>query len=356
MKKIRLFVINAPEPVNGITFWRMFRPLRHLHDNYDVEVIFNSGRITEADLYFSHVVLCFRPCNPDHPAALRRAKELGCKVIVDFDDDLLNVPIGYSFFKDLSNRAPFVIESIALADMVWLSTKNLKKVYEEAIQNFLAFHLRQSGGVLPPLFGTPKMTVIPNAVFPEDLPFAPNGNTRRAMWRGSDFHRDDLEAYKMQYDQILRNNNYFQWIGYAPTWGEMKTTKCKVDFQPGIMADQWFNYIKSLQLSLVWKPLANNIFNASKSNIAWLEATVSGAVCMCNLAGENPIWEHATKELPRLPESYEVIWRKSAEHIKQNYDLRAWTDMRHREILKLMSNVQQEKIIIPTHAAANGSN
>lgn len=338
--KIRVFVVNPPEEVNGVTLWRMYRPLRLLRDAHgdDLEFVFNIGRITDADLYMADVVLCFRPCNPDHPAVLARAKEFGARVIVDFDDDLLNIPVGYSFYKELSSKAPYVLQCLALSDTVWLSTEHLKGIYLTALQNFLAALRYKNSGHFPPLLGFPSMVVIPNAVLPEDLPAHPNGNTKRVIWRGADFHRDDLEAYKIQYEQLLRQSDYFQWIGYMPTWGEVKNSHARIDFNEGVMAHKWFDFLKALKISMIWKPLVNNVFNRGKSNISRLEATVAGAVCMTNFAGSHPMWEHSTKEIPRLPESYDVLWQKSAEDIKQHYDLRAWNEIRFREILKLVNN------------------
>lgn len=331
--KIQILVVNAPEEINGVTWWRMFRPLRLLSNYADLDIRFNEGRIFEHHLLFADIVLAFRPGNPDHPQVLARAKELGCKIIVDYDDDLLNVPLGYSMYKDTAPKKRFVLESLALADLVWVSTSHLKDVLQKAADGFLA-EMRRSLPAVPPLYGKPEMVVIPNAVLPEDLPSAPNGNTKTVVWRGSDFHRDDLELYKSQYEQLLRNSNRFEWVGYMPTWGAVKGSHAKIDYNAGIQADKWFDYLKSIKPSLIWKPLVNNDFNKAKSNIAWLEATVAGGICLSNFAGEAQ-WEQCTKELPKLDEYYSVQWQKSAIHIRQHYDLRAWNEIRYGELLKL---------------------
>lgn len=339
--RIRILIVNAPEEINGVTMWREYAPLKLLRDVYgnEIEIIFNeTGRVFDHHLLFADVVMAFRPCNPEHPSVLARAKELGCKVIVDFDDDLLNVPIGFSFYKELFNRSAYVLESLALADVVWLSTENLKSVYETALVNFTNQVKRQNGGAMPEIYGSaPVMKVIPNAILHEELPEKPNGNTRIAIWRGADFHRDDLEAYRIQYEQILRNVDYFQWVGYMPTWGEVKNSRARIDFNPGVQADKWFSYLQKLKPSLIWKPLVNNQFNDSKSNISWIEATVAGGICLSNFSGHSEQWTCAVKELPKIEESYSVFWRQSAEKVKKEYDLRAWNEVRYKSILQLVN-------------------
>lgn len=330
--KIRIFVVNFPEDVNGITIWRMFRPLRHLIDVHgdEIEVQFSSGRVFDHDLVFSDIVLAFRPVNPEHPEVLTRAKELGCKIILDYDDNFLAIPTSYKMFRDLMPNKLHLLQSLALADVVWTSTEHLATVYESEVRTFIAKVGRTAQ------YTVPKFVVVKNAVVPEDLPAKPNGNTKTVVWRGADFHRDDLEYGKSQYEQILRNCNRFEWVGYMPAWAAVKTSAARIDYNMGIQAHKWFDYLQSLKLSIIWKPLVNNDFNKAKSNISLLEATVAGGICVSNFAGLFPDWQHATKELPKIGEYYEVLWKQAADAIRENYDLRSWNEIRYREILKLM--------------------
>lgn len=337
MDKIRILVVNAPEHCNGVTWWRMFRPLWLMRRKYgDLDIRFNPGQLFEHDFLNTDIVLAFRPSNPEHPVVLRTAKEWGCKILLDLDDDILNLPLGHGTFSKLYNRTDVVNNCIALADEVWTSTEHLKTVCAAANRDFLSRMRREAPQVDG--WAVPTFTVIPNAVLPSDLPDRANGNTGLAVWRGSDLHRDDLEVWRAQYAQILRSANRFVWIGYAPHWGKSDGGKPHVDYNvEGVEAKRWLAYLRSLRLAFVWKPLFPNDFNKSKSNIAWIEATCAGGICVTNFAGA-PTWEHAAKELPKLDEYYIHLWQKSAEAVRQHYDLDAWNAVRYRQLLKLANN------------------
>lgn len=331
--KIRILVINPPEEINGITWWRVFRPFMLLARKYPhLEIRFNPGRLSDSDFLFTDIVFAYRPTNPEHAPILAKAREW-CKVVIDFDDDMLNVPLGHPLFREFVGRADYINSCIALADEVWVSTEPLKKVYADANRDFLNRQRRQS----PDLngFSTPNFTVIPNAVLPSDLPDRANGNTKMAVWRGGDLHTDDLELWRSQYGQILRAVNTFQWALFMPSWGRVADYKGRIDYMTDyIPTDKWAAYLRSLKPSLVWKPLVPNDFNKSKSNIAWLEATCAGGICLTNLAGAAQ-WENATKDVPKFDEFYIHLWQKSAEAVREHYDLDAWNEVRYRQILNL---------------------
>ena len=50
--KIRILVANEPEPIGGVTCWRMYWPLDHLDRNYSdtLEIRYSRGQIIPADL------------------------------------------------------------------------------------------------------------------------------------------------------------------------------------------------------------------------------------------------------------------------------------------------------------------
>lgn len=337
--KIRVIIANPPEEVNAVTWWRMYQPLRHLLSMHpDIELVFNPGRLVPSDFIFADILFAYRPCNPEHAPIIAQAKEYGCKILLDYDDNFLQIPFGHATWKKFMNAAPHVNQCIAMADEVWFSTESLKETYAKANQEYLSQVRRTQPGMMS-MLGTPSMTVVPNAVLPSDLPEYANGNTKFALWAGSDLHYLDLNyAHSTgQYSQILGNVNAFQWIGYMPDWGTVEGAKCRIDYMTDwVPTHNYFSYLRSLKPSIIWKPLAKNRFNRDKSNIAWLAATAAGGICLSNMAGE-PTWEHCTKELPKFDEYYIHLWQKSAEEIKQHYNLAAWNEVRHRQILKLVN-------------------
>lgn len=331
---IRIQIANAPEVINGVTWWRMFSPLMLLLRKYrDVQIRWNPEQLFPHNFIDADILFAYRPSNPDHPETLALARRLGCKILLDYDDNLLNVPLGHPTFKANIPSPDIVNQCVALADEVWTSTEHLKNTLQTANTQFTAKYQKVNQD-----YGAPNFTVIPNAVHPSEVPAHGNGNTKLAVWRGDWLHRDDLELWKEQYRKILRSVKTFLWAGYMPAWGKVDGPT-EINYQTNFIAtDLWLQYLRSMRPSLIWKPLISNDFNYSKSNISRLEATCAGAICLTNFAGTHPQWEYCTKDIPVVEEYYTTLWRKSADDVLQNYDLIQWNEIRYRQLLKLMNN------------------
>jgi hypothetical protein len=77
------------------------------------------------------------------------------------------------------------------------------------------------------------------------------------------------------------------------------------------------------------------LFNDAKSNIAWIEATVSGGICLTNYAGKTA-WENAVSEMPTYDEAV-VIWEKSKERILKDFNLIEGAKLRAASIERLLN-------------------
>ena len=85
--------------------------------------------------------------------------------------------------------------------------------------------------------------------------------------------------------------------------------------------------IKKGGFNVIWKPLEDNAFNRSKSNIAWIEATMGGGACLTNLESEE--WELAMPMYYLVTqENIEEAWVESTEDIKVNYNLQTENEKR----------------------------
>jgi len=96
-------------------------------------------------------------------------------------------------------------------------------------------------------------------------------------------------------------------------------------------------YLKQFQIdqwNYVWKPLMEHGFNEAKSNIAWIEATISGGVCLTNFAGRTQ-WENATAEILTYADACE-LWAKSCEVIRKDYSLSAMAQRRAISIIQAL--------------------
>jgi len=315
MRKIRVLIANEPEPIGGVTCWRMYWPIQYLERSYydTVEIRYSRGAIYPADLYWADVLMCFRPSEPAHLQVIEEAKRVGCRILLDYDDDLTNMVVGHPEFWKLGTKKEIVERAISLADEVWVSTEALAASSKH-----------------------PNAVVIPNAVSPLSIQAQPaDFKTKTVVWAGSPAHREDADEFKEAYRAIIRKADRFIWINFMPTWAsKMSTEKANVQLSPWIHTEQYFKWMRQNNVVAIWKPLITNEFNACKSNIAYITSTVVGAVCVTNQAGTTQ-WEHAVKNLPLLESELQHRWKTAAADVRERYDLHQWNEVRHRQLLKL---------------------
>lgn len=318
MKKVRILVANAPEEIGGVTCWRMFWPLRALEESPEFyntfDIRYSRGVIFPWELYQADILLCFRPSKPDHLAVMEEAKRVGCKIVIDYDDNHRDVPPGHPAFWSLGQSWVIAQRACTLANRIWVSTDHLAKVY-----------------------GHPDKTdVVPNAVYPEQLPDKPQDYEKRVgVWAGSDAHREDADEYRHRYTKLLERLNKFYWINFAPTWAtNVGKQENQVELLPWQHTEQYFNVLEQLGTTVIWKPLQRTSFNDGKSNISWITATLVGAVCVSTYAGL-PGWELALKEYPDKGKFAET-WKASASEISEKYNLNQTTEQRAVSLLNLV--------------------
>lgn len=241
-------------------------------------------------------------------------KEMGIPVWIDYDDNLFTIPQAnqraFDAFMTDEGVQTQMVELGKIADVVTVSTIALKKVYD---------HLNQD------------VRVIPNAL-PFDLIGNPqDGPTKQALlWRGGDSHRMDLRVHEAG---ILQNmDKYQEWefvfAGYNP-WQFVAKNKKYVKPQDPIL---YFSWLKNFGPRAMQVPLVNDLFNHCKSNIAALEGTFAGAVCLV------PDWdewqipgtirytscEDYGEKLDQLLKggfSYNKYRGQALDYIRENYDL-----------------------------------
>jgi hypothetical protein len=308
---IKVLVIQQPN-LNGVTWWRCFRPLSILRKQYrgQIDFTFKHRDLNAVDIDFHDVVLILRPTGPDILEYIRLAKQKGVPVIIDIDDDLINLPPNHPMYFEYTRNRRHIEEFFRLADRVWVSTEQLLYV-TDAIG---------------------RGTVIPNAILPTDLPDEPAPDLRRWAWRGTSVHLSDIVTHADWYERLKSSVKEFAWIGWVPPLNHLDNAKFyPYESDPSSYMDS----IRRQQFNVIWKPLQENLFNKAKSNIAWLEATIGGGVCVTNFALEDQ-WrccslyglEHYEEQVER--------WMASREAILEHYNLDTTNKLRLNDIKNLV--------------------
>ena len=311
MTKPKILVLNEPEPLNGITWWRMYNPMRALELMYGdyLEIIWNRGVILPIDIERADIAIAWRPATESQMAVIDAFRRAGKKIILDYDDDFLRVPTGHPAFNSFWNTGHIIKKILSMADMVWTSTDELKSLYAHS-----------------------NTHVIPNAVFTENIATEPNPITKTVMWRGDVNHYEDVYMSMDTYFRIARKADKFVWFGYMPTWDHPENA----EWTAWRGLDDYFKAVDVIKPNFLWKPMRTKVpFNRGKSNIAKIEAICTGAVCLTNFY-DQPTWEHSFREITWDKNQIFSAWESGREQIIREYNLESWTHTRYKLIMSLL--------------------
>ena len=213
------------------------------------------------DIYNTDIVLIQRPNSTASLGIMADAKRMGKKVIIDFDDHLLDVPDDNPAAHYFSN--PKVQKQIAdtflFADAVIVSTKKLYELYYPMCQ-----------GKIP-------MFVIPNGWNPTDLPMfevKEQHKPTRFVWRGGSTHFADLHTVKAEINQMLEMDTEVTFFGLNKfMMYDLNKKAINVDWSSMFV---YFTFMQRIEGDFGFYPLVRNDFNLSKSNIFAIECIANG--------------------------------------------------------------------------------
>lgn len=253
-------------------------------------------------------------------------KSLGKKIWVDFDDNLFDVPMENRVSDSITQDVKMsMFQLLNLADLITVSTQDLKDYYQKI-------------GIKP------TIEVVPNAWNFDLHGFAdcynevkevppPQKKKVKYLWRGSETHQGDLisagEAI-MKAASVHQDLVHWTFMGYNP-W--MLTENIPREWWSYIKSEDIMEYFRNLKAQapqLMFFPLRDNALNRSKSNIAWMEATYAGAVCIApgwpewNKPGVMPYFNDEDFEkllIDPQPEKHNDWWEESADYIRENLSL-----------------------------------
>jgi spore maturation protein CgeB len=229
---------------------------RMKQQGYPINLIYPEG-VDWTVLSRCNAVFMLRPYTLSHMKIINQAKDWGLPVIVDYDDDLLNVPESNPAFATYSNEETksLINTVLCVADAITVSTDELAKS-----------------------FGASNAITIKNAIDPRMFKRRANDASRDLIiWRGSRTHDEDLLT-EMESIRLLSEEHEIIFIG-EPAWQIRKElgNKSNVGFFKPLELETYFLSLRALAPRVLIAPLADNAFNKSKSDISHMEASFAGA-------------------------------------------------------------------------------
>jgi len=261
---------------NASAFYRMGGVLECLYSN-DINVT-NLHTITNNygwSMFLGYDTFIFqRPSHEPHIALIKLAKDMGLRVILDYDDDLLNVPFHNNASITLSEQKKNIKKAIHLADEVWVTTPSIKHIYKPFNKN---------------------IHIIPNAhndyIFKveDKKPF--NRDTKIMAYRGGGSHDADVYQNINDIVSMINDNQDWKFRFQGSRFKHIEERAMNnMEYTDPVTLMQFYKEYHELNANIAFFPLLTNVFNIGKSNIALLEATYAGSAFMGNT--ELPEFKH----------------------------------------------------------------
>ena len=263
---MRIVFLN-PDRGHTCSFYRsggIAKGLRNLLGaDYSIDVVCWQDISTDWQTIANYDLIMLQ--RPYHQAAVefcKHVKQMNVKLWVDYDDNLFVVSPenrAWPIFDD-PNTKTNVKNMIALADVVSVTNEDLKQALLPINKNIV---------------------IVPNAfnddIFNINRVIEKRNNT--IVWRGSDTHIYDIMGYAPAITMCSREHPEFEfnYIGYNPWFLEQTKNVC---FLRAMDVVDYFDNVFRLKPLGVQVPLHENIFNRCKSNIAYIEGSYWGAVCL----------------------------------------------------------------------------
>jgi hypothetical protein len=319
MREISLFV-HTPFGSDANSQYRCIGPWSDL-STLDREVNGRSGfnfEVAQDDfghrgIAWNHVrkfdaVYLHRPCQQDQLTILEIAKNLNKPVMIDFDDDLFNVPHWNPHAGVYANAVlqAHIATAVAGADVITVSTEPLLEKFQKVNRHTV---------------------LVPNSYSSRLYWYrdkAPPKRNKIFAWRGTNTHDADLLSVGYAWKDLPGKVNFY---GGVP-W-QLATQMDPEKFQV-FGAQDVFNYMKQIyddapKVFLV--PLVDCFFNRCKSNIAYQEALHAGAICV---APDMPEWRKpgvmtykpgdAQSFLRAATEAFNMPEDAQAQYVAEAYD------------------------------------
>lgn len=269
-------LLLCPDEKDATSFYRGWGPFGDLARNSEIPLFLHRAlEVSWSAVVDKQLVVLQRPYLSNHLEILKIVARTGVRTWVDWDDLLWQVPDGNPakvYYENSSEIYTRILQCAQLADVVTVSTESLK----HAFPNELHAKIHVLHNRLPQRwqYRTPHQK-------PKDQIWI--------AWRGTRTHEADWIDFVDTVLDVSRSAKVgWRIIGTAPQWViEQLSSVVPLYHHKEIPMERYFEWFikEGPQADILFVPLRDNVFNRAKSNIAYLEATFGGMLCV------GPRWE-----------------------------------------------------------------
>lgn len=254
---------------SAVTVYRVIRPLEKIGGKIRFSLLRKNERIKtdllaerikkQGDIWVVKYIEDFKTANL---IAWMRNKT-GATLVVDVDDNVWQVPYGNATLNNMeahTKRGIMTLELIKAADALTVSTEPLK--------------------ILLKKFNS-KIGVIPNLIEPKDWKFKRKKHDKiRIGWIYSHTHIPDIKVIKGALNKI--KDKYGDKVEIVIFGSKLDVFEFEPTHYWGVKFADYPKKLAEIALDISVCPLEDNEFNRCKSNIKWMESSLSGAAVVAS--------------------------------------------------------------------------
>lgn len=246
------------------SFYRLQGVLPYIQKkNIKLTDISHLNPLSWATILTCDILILQRVFSEGHLNIVKQAQLIGCRVIIDYDDDCLNIPEHNPAYELYQVNKKYLQQCIRMADEIWVSTDGIA-------ESFLKYNK--------------NIHVIPNAwnnyLYPEKNNF--NYENKLVLYRGGHTHWMDLLERTSDLSLIASYNPdwHFRYMGMAGNehFFRANNGNKNVSVTNSVPLIQYLEQIKKWNAPICINPLEDTLLNRSKSNISFMEAVWAGSV------------------------------------------------------------------------------
>jgi processive 1,2-diacylglycerol beta-glucosyltransferase len=335
-------IIYINEKDSGVGYHRLQIPFANLDEDYkDLDIKGTNGFTLDFHPRQFDIVVLNRMYKHDEDYLLK-AKNSGCKIILDIDDWIKLPDYHHKDGVKDSILEQRILDAIGYADVIWTASEFLKECLKDYHSNIV---------------------YIPNGIDFTQPQFIPNKKTQDKYtigWIGANNHHLDLKKLAEPFTKLLKNKNHCLLLGgyndSSNEYYQLIESIFTSNFQrpPNqYMRVEWMDVMNyALMYNLMdcaLAPLGSDKFSQCKSNLKVLEAGAFSLPIICSnvepykefieqglVLTPKGDWDGVMKGLISNPKKGIELGAKLHKYVKEKYNIKTINKLRYDSIISLM--------------------
>lgn len=261
-----------PDANSVVSFFRCY-PLKDLAQRFNLDLTIIDLKRTQSvgwvDIAGADILYMQGPNTKLHRSIFDMARKMNIRTWIDYDDNVLHVPVYHSQYEHYQRAMDTIIEMVQQADYITTSTFAIKKSFYQYRMEYDSVKVVRNA--------IPYTFLSEYTKKGEPLP------TNTIFWRGGVDHAEDLRQVSNELCTWLNDHPKYMFLcaGAVPWFvrdNNFPQERVIIKKKQSIL--DYMAFISQNVADVCVIPLLENTFNSGVSVNNWIEATIMQAACV----------------------------------------------------------------------------